>query len=349
MFKNKTLLITGGTGSFGNAVLNRFLDTDIKEIRIFSRDEKKQEDMRIRLNNSKVKFYIGDVRNKESIDYAMKGVDYVFHAAALKQVPSCEFYPMEALKTNVVGTENVINSAIQNTVKKVILLSTDKAVYPINAMGQSKALAEKILVAQSRNGVDGETVLCATRYGNVMASRGSVIPLFIEQIKNNLPLTVTDPEMTRFLMSVDDAVDLVLYAFEHGNQGDIFVQKAPASTIFDLAIALKEIFSAENEVKIIGTRHAEKLYETLLTREEMVNSEDLGDYYRIKADNRDLNYNKYFTVGKTSISEQKDYHSHNTKKLDIKSIKKLILKLDYVQEQLAEFKKEQLMMIEGLS
>lgn len=349
MFKNKTLLITGGTGSFGNAVLNRFLDTDIKEIRIFSRDEKKQEDMRIRLNNSKVKFYIGDVRNKESIDYAMKGVDYVFHAAALKQVPSCEFYPMEALKTNVVGTENVINSAIQNTVKKVILLSTDKAVYPINAMGQSKALAEKILVAQSRNGVEGETVLCATRYGNVMASRGSVIPLFIEQIKNNLPLTVTDPEMTRFLMSVDDAVDLVLYAFEHGNQGDIFVQKAPASTIFDLAIALKEIFSAENEVKIIGTRHAEKLYETLLTREEMVNSEDLGDYYRIKADNRDLNYNKYFTVGKTSISEQKDYHSHNTKKLDIKSIKKLILKLDYVQEQLAEFKKEQLMMIEGLS
>lgn len=349
MFKNKILLITGGTGSFGNAVLNRFLDTDIKEIRIFSRDEKKQEDMRIRLNNSKVKFYIGDVRNKESIDYAMKGVDYVFHAAALKQVPSCEFYPMEALKTNVVGTENVINSAIQNTVKKVILLSTDKAVYPINAMGQSKALAEKILVAQSRNGVDGETVLCATRYGNVMASRGSVIPLFIEQIKNNLPLTVTDPEMTRFLMSVDDAVDLVLYAFEHGNQGDIFVQKAPASTIFDLAIALKEIFSAENEVKIIGTRHAEKLYETLLTREEMVNSEDLGDYYRIKADNRDLNYNTYFTVGKTSISEQKDYHSHNTKKLDIKSIKKLILKLDYVQEQLAEFKKEQLMMIEGLS
>ncbi|CCW04718.1 MULTISPECIES: polysaccharide biosynthesis protein [Bacillus] len=349
MFKNKILLITGGTGSFGNAVLNRFLDTDIKEIRIFSRDEKKQEDMRIRLNNSKVKFYIGDVRNKESIDYAMKGVDYVFHAAALKQVPSCEFYPMEALKTNVVGTENVINSAIQNTVKKVILLSTDKAVYPINAMGQSKALAEKILVAQSRNGVDGETVLCATRYGNVMASRGSVIPLFIEQIKNNLPLTVTDPEMTRFLMTVDDAVDLVLYAFEHGNQGDIFVQKAPASTIFDLAIALKEIFSAENEVKIIGTRHAEKLYETLLTREEMVNSEDLGDYYRIKADNRDLNYNTYFTVGKTSISEQKDYHSHNTKKLDIKSIKKLILKLDYVQEQLAEFKKEQLMMIEGLS
>jgi len=349
LFKNKILLITGGTGSFGNAVLNRFLDTDIKEIRIFSRDEKKQEDMRIRLNNSKVKFYIGDVRNKESIDYAMKGVDYVFHAAALKQVPSCEFYPMEALKTNVVGTENVINSAIQNTVKKVILLSTDKAVYPINAMGQSKALAEKILVAQSRNGVDGETVLCATRYGNVMASRGSVIPLFIEQIKNNLPLTVTDPEMTRFLMTVDDAVDLVLYAFEHGNQGDIFVQKAPASTIFDLAIALKEIFSAENEVKIIGTRHAEKLYETLLTREEMVNSEDLGDYYRIKADNRDLNYNTYFTVGKTSISEQKDYHSHNTKKLDIKSIKKLILKLDYVQEQLAEFKKEQLMMIEGLS
>ena len=349
MFKNKTLLITGGTGSFGNAVLNRFLDTNIKEIRIFSRDEKKQEDMRIRLNNSKVKFYIGDVRNKESIDYAMKGVDYVFHAAALKQVPSCEFYPMEALKTNVVGTENVINSAIQNTVKKVILLSTDKAVYPINAMGQSKALAEKILVAQSRNGVDGETVLCATRYGNVMASRGSVIPLFIEQIKNNLPLTVTDPEMTRFLMSVDDAVDLVLYAFEHGNQGDIFVQKAPASTIFDLAIALKEIFSAENEVKIIGTRHAEKLYETLLTREEMVNSEDLGDYYRIKADNRDLNYNKYFTVGKTSIREQKDYHSKKKKKLDIKSIKKLILKLDYVQEQLAEFKKEQLMMIEGLS
>ncbi|KXY71820.1 MULTISPECIES: polysaccharide biosynthesis protein [Bacillus] len=349
MFKNKTLLITGGTGSFGNAVLNRFLDTNIKEIRIFSRDEKKQEDMRIRLNNSKVKFYIGDVRNKESVDYAMKGVDYVFHAAALKQVPSCEFYPMEALKTNVVGTENVINSAIQHTVKRVILLSTDKAVYPINAMGQSKALAEKILVAQSRNGMDGETVLCATRYGNVMASRGSVIPLFIEQIKKNLPLTVTDPEMTRFLMSLDDAVDLVLYAFEHGNQGDIFVQKAPASTIFDLAIALKEIFSAENEVKIIGTRHAEKLYETLLTREEMVNSDDLGDYYRIKADNRDLNYNKYFTVGKTSISEQKDYHSHNTKKLDIKSIKKLILKLDYVQEQLAEFKKEQLMMLEGLS
>ncbi|WP_459501264.1 polysaccharide biosynthesis protein [Bacillus sp. C1] len=349
MFKNRTLLITGGTGSFGNAVLNRFLDTDIKEIRIFSRDEKKQEDMRIRLNSPKVKFYIGDVRNKESVDYAMKGVDYVFHAAALKQVPSCEFYPMEALKTNVVGTENVINSAIQHSVKRVILLSTDKAVYPINAMGQSKALAEKILVAQSRNGVDGETVLCATRYGNVMASRGSVIPLFIEQIKKNLALTVTDPEMTRFLMSLDDAVDLVLYAFEHGNQGDIFVQKAPASTIFDLAIALKEIFNAENEVKIIGTRHAEKLYETLLTREEMVSSEDLGEYYRIKADNRDLNYNKYFVEGKTSISEQQDYHSHNTKRLDIKSIKELILKLDYVQEQLAEFKKEQLMMIEGLS
>ncbi|MBW3496674.1 polysaccharide biosynthesis protein [Bacillus sp. FDAARGOS_1420] len=349
MFKNKILLITGGTGSFGNAVLKRFLDTEIKEIRIFSRDEKKQEDMRIKLNDPKVKFYIGDVRNRESVDNATKGVDYVFHAAALKQVPSCEFYPMEALKTNVVGTENVINSAIQNAVKRVILLSTDKAVYPINAMGQSKALAEKILVAKSRNVMDGGTVLCATRYGNVMASRGSVIPLFIEQILNKLPLTITDPKMTRFLMSLDDAVDLVLYAFEHGNQGDIFVQKAPASTIFDLAIALKEIFNTENEVKIIGTRHAEKLYETLLTREEMVNSENIGKYYRIKADNRDLNYNKYFVEGKTSISERQDYHSHNTKRLDIKSIKELILKLDYVQEQLAEFKREQLITIEGLS
>ncbi len=297
MFNNKTIMITGGTGSFGNAVLNRFLDTKIKEIRVFSRDEKKQEDMRIALNNNKVKFYIGDVRESSSIASAMGGVDYVFHAAALKQVPSCEFYPIEAVRTNILGAENVLNAAITSCVKKVIVLSTDKAVYPINAMGISKAMMEKVMVAKSRTITSQKTVLCGTRYGNVMGSRGSVIPLLVKQIKENKPLTITDPQMTRFLMSLDDAVDLVLYAYENGEQGDIFVQKAPASTIIDLAVALKELFNAENEIKIIGTRHGEKIYETLLTREEIVKSRDCGGYYRIPADNRDLNYNKFLTEG----------------------------------------------------
>ncbi len=334
MFKNKTLLITGGTGSFGNAVLNRFLDTDINEIRIFSRDEKKQDDMRKQLNNDKVKFYIGDVRDRRSIDFAMHNVDYVFHAAALKQVPSCEFFPMEAVRTNVMGTENVLDSAVFHGVKKVICLSTDKAVYPINAMGISKAMMEKVMIAKARAVSGDKTVICGTRYGNVMASRGSVIPLFVDQIHAGNPLTVTDPNMTRFLMSLEDAVDLVLYAFENAVPGDIFVQKAPASTIADLAQAVKELFNANNEVRVIGTRHGEKLYETLLTREEMVPAEDCGNYYRIPADTRDLNYNKYFTEGEQEPNYGWEYNSHNTTRLDVESIKGLLLKLDYIKQQL---------------
>jgi len=334
VFTNKSLLITGGTGSFGNAVLRRFLNTDIKEIRVFSRDEKKQEDMRISLTNPKVKFYIGNVRDYDSILPAMEGVDYVFQAAALKQVPSCEFYPLEAVKTNVLGTENVLNAAVACGVSNVIALSTDKAVYPINAMGISKAMMEKIVVAKSRFVSPAKTTFCCTRYGNVMASRGSVIPLFIKQIKEGKPLTVTDPNMTRFLMSLDDAVDLVLYAYEHGRQGDTFVQKAPASTIGDLAQALKELFAVDNEVKTIGTRHGEKLYETLLTREEMVHAEDLVGYYRIPADDRDLNYNKYFVEGEERVSATEDYHSHNTLRLNIDQIKEKLLSLDYVVREL---------------
>ena len=334
MFDNKVLMITGGTGSFGHTVLNRFLDTEVREIRVFSRDEKKQEDMRIALANDKVKFYIGDVRDYDSISQAMVGVDYIFHAAALKQVPSCEFYPMEAVRTNIVGTENVLNAAIATGVKRVVLLSTDKAVYPINAMGISKAMAEKLMVAKSRMIPEAGPIICATRYGNVMASRGSVIPLFVSQIKNDEPLTVTDPNMTRFLMSLEDSVDLVLHAFEHAEQGDIFVQKAPASTVADLAQALKELFSRENPIKVIGTRHGEKLYESLISREEMAKAEEMGRYYRIPADNRDLNYKKFFVEGERHISELDDYTSHNTERLNISGIKELLLKLDYIQEQL---------------
>jgi UDP-glucose 4-epimerase len=334
MFKGKTLLITGGTGSFGNAVLKRFLHTDVKEIRVFSRDEKKQEDMRIALKSDKVKFYIGDVRTFDSIDFALKGVDYVFHAAALKQVPSCEFYPMEAVRTNVLGAENVLNAAIANKVKKVIVLSTDKAVYPINAMGLSKAMMEKLMVAKSRSSDVTGTVFCATRYGNVMASRGSVIPLFVQQIKEGKPLTITDPEMTRFLMSLEDSVDLVLYAYQHAISGDTFIQKAPASTIYDLALALKQIFKADNEIKYIGTRHGEKLYESLVNREEMAKAVDLGRYYRVPADSRDLNYNQYFTEGDQRISQAEEYTSHNTERLDVAGVVKLLLNLDYIQEAL---------------
>lgn len=334
MFKDKVLMITGGTGSFGNTVLKRFLSTEVREIRIFSRDEKKQEDMRIALNNSKLKFYIGDVRDYEGVYQAMRGVDYVFHAAALKQVPSCEFYPMEAVRTNVIGTENVLNAATANDVKRVVVLSTDKAVYPINAMGISKAMAEKLMVAKSRVQREGETVFCATRYGNVMASRGSVIPLFVSQLKEGKPLTVTDPNMTRFLMSLEDSVDLVLYAYEHGKQGDIFVQKAPASTVADLAQALKELIMKDNLVRVIGTRHGEKLYETLISREEMAHAQDMGGYYRIPADNRDLNYAKYFSEGEENISHLDDYTSHNTNRLNVEQIKVLLLKLDYIQEEL---------------
>jgi UDP-N-acetylglucosamine 4,6-dehydratase/5-epimerase len=334
MFFDKTLMITGGTGSFGNAVLKRFLETDVKEIRIFSRDEKKQEDMRISLNNPKLKFYIGDVRNYDSINEAMKGVNYVFHAAALKQVPSCEFYPMEAVRTNVLGAENVMNAAIANSVERVIVLSTDKAVYPINAMGLSKAMMEKLMVAKSRMRTDGETVLCATRYGNVMASRGSVIPLFVSQLKEGKKLTITDPTMTRFLMSLEDSVDLVVYAFEHGRQGDIFVQKSPASTIEVLAQALKDLFNKDNEIRIIGTRHGEKLYESLVSREELAHAEDMGQYYRIPADNRDLNYAKFVLEGETEIATFDDYTSHNTERLDVDGVKRLLLKLDFIQEQL---------------
>jgi UDP-N-acetylglucosamine 4,6-dehydratase len=334
MFENKVLLITGGTGSFGNAVLQRFLDSDFSEIRIFSRDEKKQEDMRIALNNDKVKFYIGDVREYQSVNDAFRGVDYVFHAAALKQVPSCEFYPMEAVKTNVLGTENVLNAAIANNCKRVVVLSTDKAVYPINAMGISKAMAEKLTVAKSRTISASGPVVCSTRYGNVMASRGSVIPLFINQIKAGKALTVTDPNMTRFLMSLEDSVDLVLHAFEHAQQGDLFVQKAPASTVADLATALQQLFGDKKPVKIIGTRHGEKLYESLISREEMAKAEDMGRYYRIPADNRDLNYDKYFVEGEAHISELDDYTSHNTERLDIEGVKATLMKLAEVREAL---------------
>jgi UDP-N-acetylglucosamine 4,6-dehydratase len=334
MFKDKTLMITGGTGSFGNTVLKRFLSTDVKEIRIFSRDEKKQEEMRIALNNTKLKFYIGDVRDYESIFQAMKGVDYVFHAAALKQVPSCEFYPLEAVRTNVLGSENVMSAAIARGVSRVVMLSTDKAVYPINAMGISKAMAEKLMVAKARMQGEEETVLCATRYGNVMASRGSVIPLFVSQLKEGKSLTVTDPNMTRFLMSLEDSVDLVLYAFEHGKQGDIFVQKAPASTVSDLAQALKEIFAKDNLIREIGTRHGEKLYESLISREEMAKARDMGGYYCIPADNRDLNYAQYFSEGEEKISHQEDYTSHNTERLNVEQVKKLLLELDFIKEEL---------------
>lgn len=334
MFENKVLMITGGTGSFGNAVLKRFLSTGVAEIRIFSRDEKKQEDMRIALNNNKLRFHIGDVRDYESVSLAMKGVDYVFHAAALKQVPSCEFYPMEAIRTNVIGTENVLNAATANGVKRVVVLSTDKAVYPINAMGISKAMAEKVMVAKARTQSSTEAVFCATRYGNVMASRGSVIPLFVSQLMAGKPLTVTDPKMTRFLMSLEDSVDLVLYAYEHGRQGDIFVQKAAASTVADLAQALKEVFARDNEIRIIGTRHGEKLYESLISREEMAHAIDMGGYYRIPADNRDLNYAKYFSEGEEKISQLDDYTSHNTHRLNVAQVKELLLKLDYIKEEL---------------
>ena len=334
MFKGKVLMITGGTGSFGNTVLKRFLSTEVREIRIFSRDEKKQEEMRIVLNNPKLKFHIGDVRDYDSLYQSMRGVDYVFHAAALKQVPSCEFYPMEAVRTNVMGTENVMNAATACGVKRAVILSTDKAVYPINAMGISKAMAEKLMVAKARLQQEGETVFCATRYGNVMASRGSVIPLFVSQLKAGKPLTVTDPKMTRFLMSLEDSVDLVLYAYEHGQQGDIFVQKAPASTVFDLAQALKEIFEKQTEIRTIGTRHGEKLYESLISREEMAHAEDMGGYYRIPADNRDLNYAKYFSDGEEVISHTDDYTSHNTTRLDVEQVKSLLLKLDFIKAEL---------------
>lgn len=333
-FRNKVLMITGGTGSFGNAVLKRFLSTDVREIRIFSRDEKKQEEMRIALDHEKLKFYIGDVRDYDSIHQAMKGVSLVFNAAALKQVPSCEFYPMEAVRTNILGADNVMAAAIANGVERVVVLSTDKAVYPINAMGMSKGLMEKAMVARARMQNDGETVLCATRYGNVMASRGSVIPHFIEQLKKGGPLTVTDPNMTRFLMSLDDSVDLVLYAYERGAQGDIFVQKAPASTVGDLAQALMEIFGKDTPVQVIGTRHGEKLYESLLSREEMAKAEEVECYYRVPADTRDLNYSKYFSVGEERISHLDDYTSHNTERLNVAQVKELLLKLDYVQEEL---------------
>ena len=328
IFKDKVLLITGGTGSFGNAVLNRFLDSDLKEIRIFSRDEKKQEDMRIKYKNDKIKFYIGDVRDYRSIDDAMDGVDYIFHAAALKQVPSCEFFPIEAVKTNVLGTDNVLEAAINHGVKKVIVLSTDKAAYPINAMGMSKAMMEKVAVAKGRNLDEGKTVICRTRYGNVMASRGSVIPLFCEQIAQGKPLTITNPEMTRFMMTLEDAVDLVIYAFEHGEQGDLFVQKAPAATIDVLAKAVKELKHSDAPINGIGTRHGEKLYEVLVTKEEMVNAEDMGNYYRIPADNRNLNYQKYTNEGNADVEKIKEYNSHNTNRLDVEGMKELLLKLD---------------------
>lgn len=341
-FKNKVLLITGGTGSFGNAVLRRFLDSDIKEIRIFSRDEKKQDDMRHALQSSKVKFYIGDVRNRQSIDVAMKGVDFVFSAAALKQVPSCEFFPMEAVETNVIGTNNVLLSAIEHDVEKIVVLSTDKAAYPINAMGMSKALMEKVAIAKGRElGDDAQTTICCTRYGNVMASRGSVIPLWVEQMMEDKPITITDPQMTRFMMTLDDAVDLVIYAFTHGHNGDLFVQKAPAATLKTLAKALKEVYSkvnpkyADTEIKVIGTRHGEKLYETLVTREEMLRAEDCGNYFRIACDTRDLNYDKYFTVGNEDMSKIEDYHSHNTFQLDVEGMKELLLKLRFIREDLS--------------
>lgn len=334
MFKGKTLLITGGTGSFGNAVLKRFLNSDIKEIRIFSRDEKKQDDMRRALNSDKVKFYIGDVRNSEGVHEAMVGVDYVFHAAALKQVPSCEFFPMEAVRTNVIGTDHVLEAAIKMGVKKVVCLSTDKAAYPINAMGTSKAMMEKVIVAKSRSVDPKETTISVTRYGNVMASRGSVIPLFVEQIKSGKPVGITDPDMTRFLMNLDEAVDLVLFAFKNAKQGDLFVQKSPASTIGDLAAALKELFNPAAEIKIIGTRHGEKAHETLMTREERVRAQDLGDYFRVPADTRDLNYDKYFFKGEKMPEKIEEYTSHNTERLDIKGVIKKLKTTDYIKEEL---------------
>jgi UDP-glucose 4-epimerase len=334
MFRNKILLITGGTGSFGKAVLKRFINTDIGEIRIFSRDEKKQNDIRIAYNNDKLKFIIGDVRDYDSIYRAMRGVDYVFSAAALKQVPSCEFYPIEAVRTNILGTENSLKAAVENKVRKIIVLSTDKAVYPINAMGMTKALMEKVTIATSRNVNERSTMMCNTRYGNVMASRGSVIPLFIEQIKKGETITITDPEMTRFMMSLPEAVDLVLYAFEHGHSGDTFVQKAPAATILTLAEALMLVFRKKVEIKIIGTRHGEKKHETLLSREEFVRAEDLGYYYRIPADNRDLNYNKFFQIGEKEISAEHDYTSENTTRLDVNEMAKKLLELEYVKTEL---------------
>lgn len=347
VFKDKVLLITGGTGSFGNAVLRRFLDSDVKEIRIFSRDEKKQDDMRHKLQNPKVKYFIGDVRNKASVDIAMRGVDYVFSAAALKQVPSCEFFPMEATSTNVQGTNNVLLSAVENGVKNVVVLSTDKAAYPINAMGISKALMEKVAIAKGRElGEDGATTICCTRYGNVMASRGSVIPLWVDQMMNGKPITITDPEMTRFMMTLDDAVDLVIYAFTHGHNGDLFVQKAPAATLDTLAAALKQLYAridpkyGEIEVKIIGTRHGEKLYETLVTREEMAKAIDMGNYYRIPADTRDLNYDKYFTEGEGSLTTVEEYHSHNTARLDVEGMKEQLLRLRFIQADLGIIEKE---------
>jgi UDP-glucose 4-epimerase len=334
MFAGKTLLVTGGTGSFGNAVIQRFLKTDISEIRIFSRDEKKQEDMRLMLRDGRVRFFIGDVREYGSIDDALKGVHYIFHAAALKQVPSCEFYPMEAVRTNVLGANNVINAAVANGVERMIVLSTDKAVYPINAMGLSKAMMEKVTIAKSRMLTMQDTVLCATRYGNVMASRGSVIPLFINQIKDNKDITVTDPNMTRFLMSLEDSVDLVLFAYQNGQQGDIFVQKAPACTVRDLAEALQIIFKRRRPIRIIGTRHGEKLYESLVSREEMARAQDLGRFYRIPADDRDLNYSKYFTEGEARISQADDFTSHNTERLDVEQVVEMVRSLDFVQQEL---------------
>lgn len=334
MFENSTLLITGGTGSFGNAVLKRFLNTDVKEIRIFSRDEKKQDDMRKLYKNDKIKFYIGDVRDLSSIKNAMHDVDYIFHAAALKQVPSCEFFPLEAVKTNILGTDNVLTAAIEYGVKKVICLSTDKAAYPINAMGISKAMMEKVFISKSRTVSPDKTIICGTRYGNVMASRGSVIPLFIEQIKSGQPLTVTDPNMTRFLMSLDEAVELVVFAFQNAESGDIMVQKSPASTIFDLANSIKEIFNADNEIKIIGTRHGEKLYETLLTKEEYIHAEDMGQFYKVPADKRDLNYDKYFIDGNEKLSTSEEYNSHNTERLNKEQVKEKLLNLAYVKKEL---------------
>ena len=339
MFKDAILLITGGTGTFGNAVLRRFLSTDIKEIRIFSRDEKKQEEVRMRYNNAKIKSYIGDVRTYDSIASAMHGVDYVFHAAALKQVPSCEFYPLEALRTNALGAENVMNAAIANRVKRVIVLSTDKAVYPINAMGISKAMMEKLMVAKCRQTNDARTVLCGTRYGNVMASRGSVIPLFVQQIRERKPLTVTEPQMTRFMMSIDNAVDLVLYAFGHGSQGDIFVHKAPSATIETLALALKKIFHASNPIDVMGTRHGEKQYETLLTREERAKADDEGEYFRVKADNRDLNYKPFFSEGRKEIAAMEDYNSNNAYLLKVDEMADLLLSMDYIKKELISFAK----------
>ena len=338
MFNNKTLLITGGTGSFGNVVLQKFLTSEIREIRIFSRDEKKQDDMRQQYQNEKIKYYIGDVRDKRSIDAAMKGVDFVFHAAALKQVPSCEFFPMEAVRTNVIGCENVLDSALEHGVKNVIVLSTDKAVYPINAMGMTKALSEKVMIAKSRNINGTGMIFCGTRYGNVMASRGSVIPLLVDQIKSGKPLTITDPKMTRFMMTLEDALDLVLFAFEKGSNGDIFVQKAPAAALDVLAKALLELYNSANPIHIIGTRHGEKLYETLVNREEMVKAIDMGSYYRIPADTRDLNYGKYFTEGQQEMDEIADYTSHNTQLLTIEEMKQLLLKLTFIRKDVKQEK-----------